>query len=319
MSRIAITILVGSISALATAADPRLPLLHQTKAWARLPDAPMLAEPLPAWARALVGPYPVTTARMLELDAAHRSGDRLDARFRAIVRYSAAYANQCDYSKAMAVADFQRAAGPAADLPTLINQPERMAEIDRLGASFARRMMTNASGVTDGEVKKLIDLLGDERMVAFVQLLAHASFQDRILLALNVAPEADGVPPPVKATFGRPQHRSSGPPAEPPALTARTAPTADWTSDRGKLAGQKKRVSRIAIPPEDAMARRLGANHPTLWQNGVLWSRVCYVHQPMLTDAFFDAAHGFRQETGLDGVFGNCIFWTVTDALDCFY
>ena len=61
---------------------PRLPLLTQAEAWAALPGAPPEAEMLPAWARMLVGVLPLTTARALELDAMHRTGDRLDPRLR---------------------------------------------------------------------------------------------------------------------------------------------------------------------------------------------------------------------------------------------
>ena len=62
-----------------------------------------------------------------------------------------------------------------------------------------------------------------------------------------------------------------------------------------------------------------GANHPAGWQAGILWSRVCYGFQPELTDAWFACAAAFRQETGQDPVFGQHIFWIVTQSLKCFY
>ena len=52
---------------------------------------------------------PQTTARMLELDAMHRTGDRLDPRLRGLARWAAADANRCAYAKAVAAADLRRA------------------------------------------------------------------------------------------------------------------------------------------------------------------------------------------------------------------
>lgn len=299
--------------------SPRLPVLSNEEAWKKLPDAPEKAEPLPAWARALAGWQPVTTARMLELDAAHRTGERLDGRFRAVVRWAAADANRCEYAKAMAAADYDRAAGHPSELAGLMKSPDKLPEVDRLGAAFARKMMLEAAQVTDAEVRRLIELLGDERTVALVALLAHASFQDRVLLALNVSHEPGGVPAPVTTKFGRPKPAAHGKPADPPELKAKTAATSEWTLARKQLDEQKKRPGRIAVPTSEEVTKRIGKDHPGLWQNGIIWSRVCYGHQPQLTDAWFDTANAFRQEATLDGVTGNSIFWVVTDAVDCFY
>lgn len=311
-------VLLGG-SAMATDPTPRLTVLTNEEAWAKLPDPPKAAQPLPVWARALAGWQPVTTARMLEVDAAHRTGDRLDARFRSVVRWAAADANRCEYTKATAAADYDRASGYAADLPALMKSPDKLPEVDRLAAAFARKMMLDAASVTDAEVKRLTELVGDERTVALVALLAHAAFQDRVLLALNVSPEPGGVPPPVAVKFGRPKPAAHAPPADPPELAAKTAATADWTQARKGLTEQMKRPGRIAVPTPEAVERRLGQGHPALWQRGIVWSRVCYGHQPELTDAWFDTANAFRQESGLDGVFGNSVFWVVTDARRCFY
>ncbi len=323
MTRPVLAVCVYSLifGGLAVAADatPRLTPLANDVAWKKLPDAPEKAEPLPVWARAMAGWQPITTARMLEVDAAHRTGDRLDARIRAVVRWAAADANRCEYAKAMAEADYRRAAGPTADLAVLMKAPDKLPEVDRLGTAFARKMMLAASRVSDAEVKRLVELLGDERVVALVALLAHAGFQDRVLLALNVSPEPGGVPAPVTVKFGRPKPAAHGTPTDPPELTTKTKPTADWTLARTKLDEQKKRPGRIAVPTTEDVTKRLGKGHPALWQNGIIWSRVCYWHQPELTDAWFDTANAFRQESGLDGVSGNSIFWVVTDALNCFY
>lgn len=306
---------------MAADATPRLPELSNDAAWKRLPDSPERSQPLPAWARVLAGWQPVTTARMLELDALHRSGDRLDARFRSIVRWAAADANRCEYARAMAVADYARLAGATADLTAMMQDPAKLPEVDRLGASFARKMMLEASKVTDSEVKTLISLIGDERMVALVALVAHASFQDRVFLALNITPEANGVPPPVTVKFGRPKPATAGShhPDDSHPSASDVPATEAWLKAQKGLAAQQERPGRIAIPSEEWLVKRLGSGHPALWQKGILWSRVCLGHQPELTELWFETASAFRNEGSLDPMFSNAIFWTVTESLNCFY
>jgi len=314
--------ILAVLSSAAMAADPstRLQLLSNEEAWSKLPGAPKASETLPAWARCLAGWQPITTARMLELDALHRTGERLDGRLRAIVRYAAADANRCEYTKSLACADFDRATGSKSDLAGLMKRPEKLPEADRLAAAFARQMMLEAHAVKDGDVQKLIELLGEERVVALVALLAHASFQDRIVLALNVSPEAEGVPPPVRAKFDRPKAKPHGaPPGPPPPLSGKDEAPVAWVETRKALDKQKERKGRIAVPSNEAVLARIGKDHPALWQSGIIWSRVGYGYQPILTDGFFDCVSAFRQEGELDTVFTNKLFWVVTDALDCFY
>ena len=304
---------------------PRLPVLTNHDAWRRLPGAPNAAEPLPTWARMLAGPMPVTTARMLELDALHRTGDRLDGRLRAIARWAAADANGCEYAKAMASADFVRAGGREKDLSALVKAPERLSLADRAVVPFARRMMLEAHAVTDAEVKQLIDILGEERVVALVALLAHASFQDRVILALNARAEDGGAPPPVTVAFARPKPKEGGPrPAATPPVTASggepgLGASVRWLVLQDKQSQQKSRAGRIRVPSREELLERVGANPGAAWQSDILWSRVCYGYQPELTDAWFDCSNAFRQESDLDRVFQNSIFWVVTDSLQCFY
>jgi hypothetical protein len=73
------------------------------------------------------------------------------------------------------------------------------------------------------------------------------------------------------------------------------------------------------VPSREEVLKRIGENHPAAWQADILWSRVCYGHQPELTDAWFACAAAFRQEAGLDRVFEQCMFWVVTQSLQCFY
>jgi alkylhydroperoxidase family enzyme len=313
------------------AGRPRLPLLSSEDAWKRLPGTTTSGKTgvpprLPEWARMLAGPLPLTTARMLEVDAIHRSGERLDARLRGHVRWAAADANACVYAKAVAAADLRRAGCTDADLQTLAANPGKLPLTDRAAVAFARKMMREAHAVTDDEVKQLIQLLGEERVVAVVALLAHASFQDRMFLALNVQPEPEGALPPVNVRFALPQ---PGGPARPPASPAKTSngqPRAKppksgalWLAFQESLDKQRERTGRIRIPTQEEVLKRMGKDHPGVWQAGILWSRVCYGYQPELTDAWFATVAAFRQESSLDPLFGQSIFWVVTESLQCFY
>lgn len=120
-----LTFAFGLPAALVAAEPPRLPLLSNDQAWKRLNGNPGQEQPLPTWARMLAGPLPFATARMLELDALHRTGDRLDARLRCLARWGAADANGCAYSKAVAVADYRRATASQLDLEAIARDPEQ--------------------------------------------------------------------------------------------------------------------------------------------------------------------------------------------------
>ena len=305
---------------------PRLAALPNEEAWKRLPGTAGAPPALPEWARMLAGPLPLTTARMLEVDAIHRTGDRLDARLRGQVRWAAADANGCLYGKAVAAADLRRAGCTDADLQTLATNPGKLPLADRAAVAFARKMMREAHAVTDDEVRQLVQVLGEDRVVALVALLAHASFQDRMFLALNVRPDPEGTLPPLAARFAAPQPgppgRASAPAPKPtngqPAAKDPKA-AAQWAAFQESLDKQRGRAGRIRVPSKDEVLKRIGKNHPGVWQSDILWSRVCYGYQPELTDAWFAAVGAFRQESSLDPLFQQSIFWVVTESLQCFY
>ncbi len=300
---------------------PRLPMLDNDEAWKRLPGAPQKSQVLPSWARVLAGPLPLTTARMLELDTMHRTGDRLDGRLRALVRWAAADANRCAYSKARAVADLTRALGVATDSEILTKEPSRLPTLDRTAMAFARKMMLHAHEVSDAEVKNLIELAGEERVVALVALLAHASFQDRLFLALDLPVTKDEAYEPITITFGRPARKDPGKIPNTLRVPDKTdsAASANWLELQAGLSKQRTRTARIRIPSQQEVLDRIGPKHPSAWQSDILWSRVCYGYQPELTEAWFDCVSAFRQETQWDPIFSQSIFWVVTRSLKCFY
>lgn len=312
---------------LAMAADEeKLSMLSNEKAWQRLPGAPAEVQPLPGWARMLAGPLPKTTAVMLELDAFHRTEDHVPAMLRGKLRWVAADANKCDYSKAIAAADLKRTGLTDAELAKLAaGQIDDDAE--RAALKFTRDMMVNASQVTDGEVKKLISHYGDKTVVGIVTLIAHAAFQDRMLLALHV-PVEEKAPSPVTARFTR-TRTPAGPPPKPPAgfkpvlpeegKSPAVADDKPFADVQKRLGGQKERESRIRIPDWSEVGPRLPAESWGHRLPRVYWNRVAYAHQPVATDLWFDCVDQFRQETGMDRVLQQYVFWVVTRTIDCFY
>jgi hypothetical protein len=302
----------------------RLPMLSNDDAWRRLPGAPGKAQPLPAWARMLAGPLPKTTALMLELDAAHRTGDRLDPQLRARMRWAAADANRSGYAKAAAEADLRRA-GAADPNPADLPEPERRA------VAFARKLAEDAATVTDAEVKRLAELYGDEKLVAMVALVAHACFQDRVLLALDPPVEPGGPPPPVAAHFPHTRSPAGPPPAKAvaPAKETVSGPNLgpddpEWRAKsfadlQAGLERQRDRKARVRIPDWKEVDARVGPDSWVRRWPRVVWGLVCYAHQPELSDLWFDAVDAFRQEAKFDRLLAQDMFWVVTRALDCFY
>ena len=302
----------------------RLPVLTNDDAWKRLPGAPSTPQQLPMWARMYAGPMPLATSAMLELDAMHRTGDRLAPRARALIRWSAADANACEYSKAVAVRDFP-------ELPKLLANPDRLEIGERAAMLFARKMMLRAYAVTDEEFKAVHDAFGEEPTVAIVSMLAFASFHDRLILAMNAPLEPDGPPPPLMVKFERPKPKPHPMGADMIGKTGRVANASKGLANddewlrmtfrdlRNNLDQQRERSGRIRVPSKAEVTKRLGEGHPALWQNDILWSRVCNGFQPELTAAWFECVTQFRQESKLDRVFEQCIFWVVTRSLQCFY
>src|SRR5262249_5823915 len=164
-----------------------------------------------------------TAAAMLELDYRQRAGSPLDSKLRARMRWVAATVNKSPYGAAYALADLKRAGATEEEVKTLTGAgPWPEAERDALG--FARKMTLAAATVTDAEVTRLRERYGDTAVVAMVQLLAYANFQDRLLLSLDLPVEVGGPLPPVQVRFAK------GMPA--PAVPPRVRPAAATSEDK---------------------------------------------------------------------------------------
>jgi alkylhydroperoxidase family enzyme len=311
----------------AAAADPpdgaRFPKLSNDDAWRRLPRQ---NPKLPNWARVLAGSLPRTTAAMLELDAVHRAKNPLGPVVSGKLRWWAADALGCDYAKEYAEADLRRA-GLADDELTALGDPRELSRGDRLLREFARKMSLAAHTVTDAEVAELIRRFGPGRVVGFVHTLAHANFQCRIFLALGVEVEPGGPLPPSDVAFD-PAGKAEPPPRRAwKEITASAAGGSDERPDwleggsdavRAAMEAQKRKVSRVPMPPEEAL-ERLPAEAREQAKK-IIWTRVSMGYQPALTKAWFDCMRTFQREARFDDrVFSGTVFWVVTRTNDCFY
>jgi alkylhydroperoxidase family enzyme len=297
--------------------EPRFAPASDADAWASLPERAFgEPAPLPAWARILARSLPRTTAAMLELDYLHRTRSSLAPDLRGPIRWAAARANGSAYGEAYAIADLRAAGlGDVADLlsadgPRSFDLPRR-AVLD-----FVAKLSAAPQTVTDAEVAQLIETYGEKQLVAIVLFVAHASFQDRLVLTLGVSVESGGPLPPVNVRFARrPFGIASNPPlrTKPKLVEASAVPIAgpkawaalDLDRIRREMDKQRTRQPRIRLPADDAGANR--------------WGLVGQIYQPELATAWSSCTQAFGEEANQDPVFEQSLFWVVTGTKGCFY
>lgn len=278
-------------------------------AWQHLPAAAHgTGAPLPVWARALAPNLPCTVAAMLELDYQHRVKSPLEAELRAVVRRAVAQANACRYGEAEAEADLHRA-GPAESPST------RRPAVDGDVLAFARKLTLAGATVSDDEVASLRQRYGDKQLVALVQLIAYANFQDRLLRALGLDRQLDETAAaavsftrqPLGTTLIRPRQK---PPASAGGVGGlagenRAGVAGDAAAILMQMESQKTRRPRIAL--SDAAA------------DVVHWGEVCRKHQPELTGAWFVCMRSFGAEAYQDPVLEASVLWVVSRTQRSFY
>jgi alkylhydroperoxidase family enzyme len=309
----------------AGAKRPRFKPLSNAEAWKRLPRE---ERSLPAWARVLAASLPRTTAGMLELDAVHRTKNPLGPVLRAKIRWVAADANRCEYSRRYAEVDLRRAGwkGEVKQLRDLEGLPGP----ERAALAFARKMTLAAYTVTDEEVAELVEHYGAEKVVGMVHTLAHANFQDRIFLALGVSVEPGGLLPPLAVRLNPEGKLAVAAPKRPKWEEVRGRKVEvvergpDWVEKRyaalrETLEKQKGRKPRVPEPDWEKVKGKLPPAARKRGPSRILWTRVSMGYQPVLTRAWFDCMGQFQGEAHLDRVFANSLFWVVTRSNECFY
>lgn len=303
----------------------QVPVLDDDQAWKLLPRV----EPrLPVWARILIEPLPKTTALMLKLDHLHRTSNPLGPLLYGKLRWVAADATGCIYIKHYAEADLQRAGASPADLKSLAGDWKSLPPSERAALEFARKLSKAASTVTDEEVAALTKYYGPEKVVAIVHTLAHANFQDRIFLALRIEVEKNGPYPPLDLTFDKDRQAKLSVPVRPDWKDVGAVNSVDRTKgpewlgqgfDRVQkaLLQQKARTARIPLPPLESLDKLPAEARQRT--SRIAWSRVSMGYQPGLTQAWFECMNMFTQESKLDRVFANTLFWVITRSNECFY
>ena len=339
--------LLASALALAPAAAlgwpvAHLPVLSDAQAWQKMPKAlEGGGQPLPVWIRALADSLPKTAAAMINLDYAQRAENPLPPRLRAKLRWFAAHANHCEYAKAYARADFVRAGGKATDIDSLPDKLDQLPEKERLALNLVRQLTLEAYTVTDDQIARLVELYGEKQLVAIVLVAAYANFQDRLLLALGAVVEPDGALPPMKVRFAKPASektkskekeasekkpkRTLSPPAKNPPAVPDKVDDPEWAAFsfdalQKRLTGQmKQRQARIPIPDWKTVKENLPPGVPRAKPTRIKWSLLNYGYQPGLAVAWMGGLRAFRQDSDLDMLQQESMFWVVTRSLQCFY
>lgn len=314
----ALSVWAGTISAQPDKPAPKMPFpaLPEKDAWDRLP--PQKKPALPEWARVLAEPMPKTTAKLLELDYAHRAKSPLDARLAAALRLAVAEALESEYGKAEARADIDRA---------ILNRKD---DVDLFGfvlaTPFAKRLTLAGHAITDEEFAVILKHFGPEKMTAIVHTVAYANFHNRLVLALGVKGE-DPIAEPINLTFDLAAAKVKAPDRPPwddlkNAKGDGIAVRVEWNDKEfdtlnKTLDKQKERKLRIPLPDASVIEKL-----PPRERDGakkILWNTVSAGYQPELTRAWFAPLSAFYEEAKVDRVFTNSMFWVVTRTNDCFY
>ena len=292
------------------------PALPDADAWDKLP--PTKKPALPEWARALAGPLPKTTAKLLELDYLHRAKNPLDPKLAAGLRLTVAEALGSDYGKAAARADFDRvrlAEGNYSDLQGAA-----------VAIRFAKKLTLSGHAITDDEFAELLKQFGPEKTTAIVHTVAYANFHNRVVLALGVTGENPPLAP-VDVAFDLDGAKVKAP-ERPPwddlknAKGDGLAVRVSWSDKEfdalnKSMESQKERKLRMPLPDKSAFEKLTPRE-----QDGakkILWNTVSMGYQPELTRAWFAPRYAFYEEAKVDRVFTNSMFWVVTRTNDCFY
>jgi alkylhydroperoxidase family enzyme/thiol-disulfide isomerase/thioredoxin len=309
--------------------------LSDAETWKRLPaPAKGAGQPLPIWARMLADEVPRTTAAFLQLDLAQRTRSPIDPKLRAAMRWVAAQANHCPYAEAYAIADARRAGLDDTRIKALsLDGYPGWSDADRLALGFARKMTVDSDSVTDAEFAALVKHFGENRAASMVLLMAYANFQDRVLLCLGASVEPGGPLPPVDVAFDPASFTTRTTPPPAPVKSPLPKPTGQdlveddprWSevsydSLQGRLEAQRRKPTRLRIPPWDEVARNLPPgliNRPS----DIIWYRIAFGYAPELAVPFEIYMRTAGAEAGpkWDRIFGQGLFWVTTKAIKCPY
>jgi hypothetical protein len=193
-------------------------------------------------------------------------------------------------------------------------------------------MTLDSDSVTDDEFARLVAGFGERAAASMVLLLAHANFQDRLLICLGAEVEPDGPLPPSEARFDPSVFTSRAKPA-PAALPAASPPAGEtvvaadeiWSrlsydDLQNLLELQRGKPTRLPIPDWNVSAATLP---PGLFDrpSDIVWYRICLGYAPELAVPFeyFMRTAGAETSDRWDRLFGQSLFWVTTRSVVCPY
>lgn len=273
---------------------------------------------------------PRTAAAMLELDFAQRTKSPIDPVLRAKMRWVIADANHCDYSKAYAIADLKRAGATEDVISVFTGHPDARPEGDRQPLEFARLLTIAAPTIPDEMFEDLRNQYGDSQVASMVLLAAYGSFQDRIVLGLNLPLEEKGPLEPIDVEFADGALQMV--PLIPPHGVVPTPQAAgkdvipdddDWAAIsfdelQSRLEQQRDRKPRLPVPSWGEVKGKLPpamAARPTR----IVWNLMTYGYASELQIPWTTATRTLWAELPGDRVFEESLFWIQTRTIECNY
>lgn len=311
--------------------------MSSEKCWQKLPKAlDGNGQELPTWARMLAQEMPKTAAAFLELDLAQRTLSPVEPKLRAAMRWIAARDNCCSYAMATAQADAKRSGATVEQILSLATERQaRWSENERVALLFAHLMTVDSDSITDELFDDLVRRFDKRQVASMVLLLAYSNFQDRFLNCLGAPLEETGPMPPVKLKFApdelvsKTTPPSRGTPKVPGSEANGTADVIEdasgftWLSYpqlQDRLNKQRQRKTRLPIPEWDTFSSNLPKGLMDK-PSDIVWYRIAfgYAHELAVPFEIYMRTAGSEVATNWDRLFGNCIFWMVTDAIKCPY
>ena len=315
--------------------------ISNEEAWKMLPPSDgARTEALPVWARMMVSVMPRTTAAYLELDRAQRTLGAVPPGLRAACRFVTAKTNGCEYSQASARADGKLANVASEKWASLEDESWKDWSADERSAlEFAKRMAVDSDEIPDAFFSNLVAKFGEQAAACMVLHSAYANFQDRFLLCLQITTDSSSGLPPVTARFD-PKGLASTTTPPPPKPSADSQTEAHPTTAIAKtpikkrmeytwlpfealqqrLENQRQRTTRLPIPEWDVIAPKLPAGLMDK-PSAIVWYRIAFGYAAELAVPFeiYMRTAGSEISMNWDRIFGNSIFWIVTDAMKCPY
>ena len=249
---------------------------------------------------------------MLRLDRTHRERSPLGARLSALLRLDVANTLRCDPVAAAAASDLHHTGAAPGDA-TVVGE--------ELAIAFAQRLTNEGHAIIDTEFADVLAQFGPEQTTAIVHTVAYANFLCRIVHGFG-ATDAMPIVASLPETQGTVDSAKVPPRRAPGAVGgANDAPVAWRRATDGELneaqQRQQQRPLRIPLPNDARLAGLTGRAQQMAAK--VAWSRVGYGYQPELTALWFQCLYAFYEESRIDPVFENAMFWVVTRTNDCFY